>query len=146
MDFTKKQKFIGGGSIIAIISAFLNWFIYDMGVMGSASINGLTSWYTLSFVAALLLLGSLTPQAKDIVAQLKDNERVIQLSLAAVIAGIPVLALISGPTGTGIGVSPSPSIGLFGAIAGGAIALFGLLKVNGKENKKKEEQQELNKE
>ncbi len=119
---TKKEMIMGIGSLLAIISAFLPW--YSVSVYGMrTSVNGLTGWWTLSFIAALVLLASVVPQVKQAVPQIEKNRKIIQIVLAAIVALIPFMAIFSTPAEMmGMG---SLGIGLFGALAGGIVALVG---------------------
>ncbi len=120
---TKEEMLMGIGAVIAVISAFLPW--YSVSFMGHrASANGLTSWWSLSFIAALLLIASIVPQVKSAIPQMEEKGKVIQIVLAAIVTLIPVLAILSSPPGMNM-VGASISVGVWGAIIGGAVALFG---------------------
>lgn len=141
MDFSKlskSDKIIGVGAIVGIVSAFLPWYSWSVSVFGvssGGSINGLNSWWMLSFIAAILsLLMIALPLFGVALPKLGIQENVLQMILGAVVGGIPVLALLSGASQgaaiTGLG-SAGASFGLFGAIAGGVIILLGAFMAKG---------------
>jgi len=135
MDLNKlsnSDKIIGVGAIVGIVSAFLPWYSWSVSVFGvssGGSINGLNSWWMLSFIAAAIsLVIVVLPLFGTDLPKLGIEYNVIQMILGAVVGGIPVLALLSGASqgGTVAGVgSTGASFGLFGAIAGGVIILAG---------------------
>jgi len=134
MDFSKlskTQQLVGIGALVGVISAFLPWYSWNFsafGVSSGGSINGMTSWWMLSFVAAVLALAMVAlPMFGVKLPKLGVEDKVVYMILGAVTGGIPVLALVSGASNgmSGYGGSTGAGLGIWGAIAGGAIMLFG---------------------
>lgn len=133
MDFSKlknSEKIVGVGAVVAIVSAFLPWYSWSFsmfGVSSGASVTGLTSWWMLSFIAAVVaLLIVALPLFGVALPKLGVEYNVVQMIAGAVAGGIPVLAFLQGSSsGLSYGGTGGASFGLFGAIAGGAIILFG---------------------
>ena len=135
MDLSKlsnSDKIVGVGAIVGIVAAFLPWYSWSVSVFGVSSgggVNGLNSWWMLSFVAAVLaLLMVALPLFGVALPKLGVENNVIEMILGAVVGGIPVLALLSGASQggsvAGFG-SAGAGIGLWGAIGGGVIVLAG---------------------
>lgn len=129
---TNSDKIIGVGAVVGIVSAFLPWYSWKVSVLGISSgggVNGLTSWWMLSFIAAIVsLLVVALPLFGVALPKLGIEYNLLQMILGAVVGGIPVLAFLSGASQSGSlgGVaSGGASFGLFGAIAGGVIILAG---------------------
>jgi len=140
MDLSKlsnSDKLIGLGAVVGVVAAFLPWYSVSAGILGSFSVNGFSSWLILSFIAAVLsLLMVALPLFGVALPKFGIENTVIQMILGAVVGGVPVLGLLTGmSSGGGVsGMGAGPSIGLFGAIAGGAIMLFGAFTAKGGAN------------
>jgi len=134
MDFSKLNKteqFVGIGGAVGVVAAFLPW--YSASAFGfSYSVNGMTSWLIFSFLASVLaLLMVVLPLFGTKLPKLGVENKVIYIVLGAVVGGVPVLALVSGMSNGlsssslgGYG-SAGPGLGLWAAIAAGALVLFG---------------------
>jgi hypothetical protein len=132
MDFSKLKKMeqiVGIGAVLAVVSAFLPWYSWKVtaGIYGSygGSVNGLNGYGWLSFMAALVAVAMIVlPLLKVELPKLGVEDKVVFGVLGGVTAGVPVLAMLN-TSSFGVLGSGGPSFGLFGAIAGGAIMLFG---------------------
>ncbi|NTU69953.1 hypothetical protein HGB13_04005 [bacterium] len=99
MDFSKLSKteqFVGIGALVGVISAFLPW--YSASAFGfSYSVNGMTSWLIFSLLASVLaLLLVALPMLGVQLPKLGVENKVLYIVFGAVVAGVPVLALVSG--------------------------------------------------
>lgn len=141
MDLSKlsnSDKIVGVGAIVGIVAAFLPWYSWSVSVFGVSSgggVNGLNSWWMLSFIAAILALLMVSlPLFGVAIPKLGVENNVIEMILGAVVGGIPVLALLSGASQggglSGFG-SAGPGIGLWGAIGGGVVILAGAFMAKG---------------
>jgi len=139
MDFSKMKmsdKIIGLGGLIGIVAALLPWYswtvnasLFGVPAGGGTSVNGLNGWWVLSFVAAVIaFLMVLLPMLGVKIPKLGIEESLQYMILGAVAGGIPVLVLLTGASNSsltfGLG-SAGPSIGLFLAMAGGTLILYG---------------------
>lgn len=135
MDFSKLKKMeqiVGVGAVVAVVSGFLPWYSWNVsaGYLGNygGSVNGLNGYGWLSFIAAVLvLLMVVLPLLKVELPKLGIENKVVYMILGAVTAGVPVLAMLNSSSFSVSSEwgSAGPSFGLFGAIAGGALILFG---------------------
>lgn len=134
MDFSKmkkSEKLIGLGAAVGVIAAFLPWYSWSYSFLGAssgASINGFTSWWTFSFIAALaaLLMIALPMFGTKLPKFGIDNNSLYKI-FGAITGGVPILALLSGASRglSGFGGSIGPGFGLWIAIIGGALILVG---------------------
>ena len=135
MDFSKLKKMeqiVGIGAVVAVVSAFLPWYSWKVtaGIYGSygGCVNGLNGYGWLSFLAAAAAVAKIgLPLFKVELPKLGVEDKVLYMVLGGVAAGVPVLAMLNSSSfgASSAWGSAGPSFGLFGAIAGGEIMVFG---------------------
>ncbi len=124
MDFSKissSDKIIGIGAIAAIVGCFLPWYSWYV-----VSVNGLHGWGLLSFIAAVLALVVVAlPLFGQKLPNLGVKESRLQMILAAVVVGSPVIQLLGALSIGGV------SFGIFVTIGGGVVMLIGAYQKQG---------------
>ena len=135
-DLSNGDKAILGGSLVFLIAMFLPWYGADYhfgGFNESASANGFVSWGWLAFIAFLavialwLVRGPMSDSVK--LPDMPTSDAMLYMILGGVeVAGV-LLYWLAGHNDlggfSGPGLSIGVRFGLFIALVGGALTIFG---------------------